>query len=277
MTRKKLAAPESGIALECALSQFQKAAHAVILGAFVIRQLILEPEINGPYRTRRIAAGALELVRCFAALVEGGSLSRAAEILGLSQPTISVTLTGLERACGSLLFYRRPRIALTDAGQDLLARARLVLGRMDELENTMQQSRDLSRGSIAIGLSTPAHAMPCIAALMAAYPEVRIRTRLPDQAAMSIIFHRNAARLKHLARNPPRVFLEWSQCPVSSFGTLRSSLVRHRFCEACLWRSKKVNFLPSSVHQAAANRRCFVSSRGWKQQIAVRCSLVTAK
>jgi len=177
-TRRKLAGPESVIALECALSQFQKAAHAVILGAFVIRQLILEPEINGPYRTRRIAAGALELVRCFAALVEGGSLSRAAEILGLSQPTISVTLTGLERACGSLLFYRRPRIALTDAGQDLLARARLVLGRMDELENTMQQSRDLSRGSIAIGLSTPAHAMPCIAALMAAYPEVRIRTRL---------------------------------------------------------------------------------------------------
>jgi DNA-binding transcriptional LysR family regulator len=133
---------------------------------------------NDARRGRREGAISLNALRCFAAVVEGGSISRAAEILGLSQPTISVTLTGLERACGTLLLHRRPRLALTDAGQDLLARARLVLGRMDELEETMRQSRDLRRGSIAIGLSTPSHAMPCIAALIAAHPELRVRTRL---------------------------------------------------------------------------------------------------
>jgi DNA-binding transcriptional LysR family regulator len=133
---------------------------------------------NDARRGRREGTISLNALRCFAAVVEGGTISRAADILGLSQPTISVTLTGLERACGTLLLHRRPRLALTDAGQDLLARARLVLGRMDELEETMRQSRDLRRGSIAIGLSTPAHAMPCIAALMEAYPELRVRTRL---------------------------------------------------------------------------------------------------
>jgi len=133
---------------------------------------------NDPRPGRREGAISLNALRCFAAVVEGGSISRAAEILGLSQPTISVTLTGLERACGTLLLHRRPRLALTDAGQDLLARARLVLGRMDELEETMRQSRELRRGSINIGLSTPAHAMPCIAAMMATYPELRVRTRL---------------------------------------------------------------------------------------------------
>jgi len=127
---------------------------------------------------RREGGISLNALRCFAAVVEGGSISRAAEIMGVSQPTISVTLTGLERACGSLLLHRRPRLALTDAGQDLLARARLVLGRMDELEETMRQSRDMRRGGIAIGLSTPAHAMPCIATLMTAHPELRVRTRL---------------------------------------------------------------------------------------------------
>lgn len=131
-----------------------------------------------PRPGRREGGISLNALRCFAAVVEGGSISRAAEILGVSQPTISVTLTGLERACGSLLLHRRPRLALTDAGQDLLARARLVLGRMDELEETMRQSRELRRGSITIGLSTPAHAMPCIAALMGAHPELRVRTRL---------------------------------------------------------------------------------------------------
>lgn len=129
----------------------------------------------GERREGRISLAAL---RCFVAVVEGGGLSRAAEHLGLSQPTVSVTLAGLERACGTLLLHRRPRLLLTDAGRDMLVRARLVLSRMDELEETIRQSRDLRRGSITIGLSTPAHAMPCIAALMAAYPALRVRTRL---------------------------------------------------------------------------------------------------
>lgn len=131
-----------------------------------------------PRSGRREGGISLNALRCFAAVVEGGTISRAADILGVSQPTISITLNGLERACGTLLLHRRPRLALTDAGQDLLARARLVLGRMDELEETMRQSRELRRGSITIGLSTPAHAMPCIAALMVAHPELRVRTRL---------------------------------------------------------------------------------------------------
>jgi DNA-binding transcriptional LysR family regulator len=135
----------------------------------------LNSDAPGERREGRISLAAL---RCFVAVVEGGGLSRAAEHLGLSQPTVSVTLAGLERACGTLLLHRRPRLLLTDAGRDLLVRARLVLGRMDELEETMRQSRDLRRGSIAIGLSTPAHAMPCIAAMIAAYPELRVRTRL---------------------------------------------------------------------------------------------------
>lgn len=133
---------------------------------------------------RREGAISLPALRCFAAVVEGGSLSRAAEILGLSQPTVSVTLAGLERACGTLLLHRRPRLALTDAGQELLARARLVLGRMEELEEAVRQSRGLRRGSIAIGLSTPAHAMPRIAAFMAAYPELRVRTRLGNTSGL---------------------------------------------------------------------------------------------
>jgi DNA-binding transcriptional LysR family regulator len=127
---------------------------------------------------RRDGAITLTALRCFAAVVEGGSLSRAAEILGLSQPTVSVTLAGLERACGTLLLHRRPRMALTEAGNDLLARTRLVLGRMEELEEAVRQSRGLRRGSITIGFSTPSHAMPRIARFMAAHPALRIRTRL---------------------------------------------------------------------------------------------------
>ena len=42
---------------------------------------------NDARRGRREGAISLKALRCFAAVVEGGSISRAAEILGLSQPT----------------------------------------------------------------------------------------------------------------------------------------------------------------------------------------------
>ncbi len=127
---------------------------------------------------RRDGAITLTALRCFAAVVEGGSLSRAAEILGLSQPTVSVTLAGSNAPAARCCCIGALVMALTEAGYDLLARARLVLGRMEELEEAVQQSRGLRRGSITIGFSTPSHAMPRIARFMAAHPALRIRTRL---------------------------------------------------------------------------------------------------
>jgi DNA-binding transcriptional LysR family regulator len=75
---------------------------------------------------------SLAALRCFVAVVETGSLSRAAALLGVSQPTASITLAALERNCDTLLLHRRPRLALTEAGCDMLIRARLVLSRMHE-------------------------------------------------------------------------------------------------------------------------------------------------
>lgn len=141
----------------------------------------LSNEAPGERRESRISLAAL---RCFVAVVEGGGLSRAAENLGLSQPTVSVTLAGLERACGTLLLHRRPRVLLTDAGRDMLVRARLVLTRMQELEGSLNAFRGLSRGSLAVGFSTPFFAMPMIAAFLRDYPGMALRTRLGNTAGL---------------------------------------------------------------------------------------------
>ena len=135
-------------------------------------------------RGRREGGISLAALRCFVAVAEGGSLSRAAEHLGVSQPTVSVTLAGLERACGTLLLHRRPRLCLSDAGRDMLVRARLVLSRMQELEGSVSAFRGLSRGSLAVGFSTPSFAMPMIAAFLRTHPGVRVRTRLGNTAEL---------------------------------------------------------------------------------------------
>jgi len=64
------------------------------------------------------------LLRAFLAVAHAGSLSRAAEDLGSSQPTLSRQMTALEQQVGSVLFERtRQGLRLTEAGSALLVPA----------------------------------------------------------------------------------------------------------------------------------------------------------
>ena len=66
-------------------------------------------------------------VRAFLATCEEGSLSAAARVLGLTQPTLSRQVTGLEHALGVTLFERGHRqVRLTAAGMELLEHARTM-------------------------------------------------------------------------------------------------------------------------------------------------------
>lgn len=59
--------------------------------------------------------------RAFLATVEAGSLSQAAKVLSLTQPTLSRQVAGLEAALGVVLFERVGRaLVLTETGRDLL-------------------------------------------------------------------------------------------------------------------------------------------------------------
>src|SRR5688572_4381712 len=72
----------------------------------------------------------LEVLRCVLNL---GSLSRAAEALHVSQPSVTQTLAQLERGCGvQLLTRRHGRIAPTPE-------ARALLGEIDDLFEALQR------------------------------------------------------------------------------------------------------------------------------------------
>ncbi len=91
----------------------------------------------------------------FRAVAEAGGFSRAAEIIHLSQPAISMQVAELEESLGTPLFDRLPRgVRLTDAGQTLLGYAQRIRSLEGEAERAMRELRGLERGRLALGAST---------------------------------------------------------------------------------------------------------------------------
>jgi DNA-binding transcriptional LysR family regulator len=103
-------------------------------------------------------------LRAFVSVVKLGTLTRAAEALYLSQPTISLQLQALERELGTrLLERRRRRINLTDAGEALYELARPLVEGWETLDRDFQarvKGLQAGRLTIAAGTSTIQYLLP---------------------------------------------------------------------------------------------------------------------
>ncbi|MDW3206884.1 MAG: LysR substrate-binding domain-containing protein [Alphaproteobacteria bacterium] len=105
-------------------------------------------------------------LRAFHHVANEGSFTRAAQALGVSQPTLSAQVKALEDGYGVRLFDRRGRrIALTPLAQDLLAVTEQVFALEGEAEALLSGIRDPARGALAIGTESPHHAMTFLAGL----------------------------------------------------------------------------------------------------------------
>lgn len=93
---------------------------------------------------------SLELrhLRALVAVVDAGSFTEAAPVLGVSQAAVSRAIAGLEQVLGTRLLQRTTRhVALTPAGNRVVARARVILDDVDQLELSMTEAgRELRVG-----------------------------------------------------------------------------------------------------------------------------------
>jgi LysR family transcriptional regulator, low CO2-responsive transcriptional regulator len=119
----------------------------------------------------------------FEQVVREGSFSRAAWSLGVSQPTISARIQGLEGAVGGALFRRGRKVALTERGLNFLPYARRLLTTWREgLEVTRFEAG--TRGRLSIGtLRSLAGSFfgAALAKFHAQHPEVEGNIREGDQ------------------------------------------------------------------------------------------------
>ena len=93
----------------------------------------------------------LRRLRIFWAVAHSSSLTRAAKLLNVSQPTLSQQLTGFETAIGTPLFERRSnRMVLTETGEVLLRKAEQVLRSAQELEDSLPSMGNPARQTLRI-------------------------------------------------------------------------------------------------------------------------------
>ncbi|HJW38034.1 MAG TPA: LysR substrate-binding domain-containing protein [Candidatus Udaeobacter sp.] len=95
----------------------------------------------------------LRHLRYFLAVAEAGSFSRAADRLGISQPTLSQQMRDLEAGLRVSLFQRRgKRILLTSAGLIFQEHARSILRQFESFLQELSSESQQLRGALHLGV-----------------------------------------------------------------------------------------------------------------------------
>jgi DNA-binding transcriptional LysR family regulator len=121
----------------------------------------------------------LHQLRYFVAVAEVRHFTQAADIVGITQPSLSKQIHALEADLGAPLFERvRGNIALTAAGEVLLPLATRILADVETATREVQELVGLRRGRVRLG-ATPSLATslapPVLRRFRDAHPTVDLR------------------------------------------------------------------------------------------------------
>ncbi|MES2048027.1 MAG: LysR substrate-binding domain-containing protein [Pseudomonadota bacterium] len=118
----------------------------------------------------------LRQLRYFVAIVDHGSLSRAARVLHIVQPALTQQIQLLEDELGALLLHRSAQgMQATDAGKVFYEHALAILKQVSDAKSAVRQSADKPSGTVALGIpqsASGALALPLLTAVRATYPDI---------------------------------------------------------------------------------------------------------
>lgn len=93
----------------------------------------------------------LRKLQIFVTVVSEGSFSRAADVLHMAQPPVSIAVKKLEQQLGATLLVRQPKqLVLTPEGQEVFDQAQRILQQVDDLAQTVGEFSQLLRGEINV-------------------------------------------------------------------------------------------------------------------------------
>ena len=128
----------------------------------------------------------LDQMRYFVTVADCHSITKAAQQLYISQPSLSRSIAAVEEEAGTLLLDRTTRpLSLTFAGQRYYETAKKILELSTDLNRQLRDINDCASGQITIGCSSQraAYTLPAVLPkFKARYPGVEICTCEQDSA-----------------------------------------------------------------------------------------------
>tara|TARA_R110002124_G_scaffold77418_4_gene207246 strand:- start:174 stop:1091 length:918 start_codon:yes stop_codon:yes gene_type:complete len=123
-------------------------------------------------------------LKTFHAAAQAGSLTRAAEMLGLSQSAVSRQIAALEDDLGASLFHRHARgLIRTEPGNLLFEAAKEIAAKAAIAEARVQDARDEPCGELKVTAPMALGAIwlaPRLGEFHNRFPQIRIRLMLDD-------------------------------------------------------------------------------------------------
>ncbi len=97
----------------------------------------------------------LELYRIFYVVAETKNITKASEILNISQPAVTKHIKNLESELGNPLFIRTKKgVILNEYGEKIFLNVKQALNLLSESEKEISKYKSLNKGTIKIGIST---------------------------------------------------------------------------------------------------------------------------
>lgn len=125
------------------------------------------------------------LLEVYQHVVDAGSITSAAAILSLSQPTISLQLKKLSDVVGlPLIEYQHGRVVMTEAGHAVYRCAQDIIGAQSKLESEIQALQGLEIGSLKLAVVTSAKYIipPRLSAFCKAHPNINVQFTIGNRA-----------------------------------------------------------------------------------------------
>ncbi|MCG7900479.1 MAG: LysR family transcriptional regulator [Candidatus Thiodiazotropha lotti] len=123
----------------------------------------------------------LLLMRSLVAIADTGSITEAADRIGLTQPALSRRLQQLEDYFGAELFSRgRKGVQLTEIGRLVENEARILIARYDHLRDQVRAHQGLEGGTVRIGGGATAVSFllpKAIASFQGSHPAVKFQLK----------------------------------------------------------------------------------------------------
>lgn len=126
-----------------------------------------------------------DALETFLAVADAGNFSEVARRQDVAVSSVTRKIDALESELGSKLFHRSSRrLALTDAGQQFLPRARTILGEVADVKQSIYASDAEPRGLLSVTAPTVfgrQHVVSAVSSFLRNFPDIEVDLHLTDQ------------------------------------------------------------------------------------------------